>query len=164
MGADFSSIFETEQYLFFERETASSTALRLSCAANRVGELDMGEDARRGFGLRGVGGDAKAGEVLALLLEDVDDVDGGAGAERHQDDLHGAGSVGVSRVAIDSDGFAVFCRALKNLVVLPIAVRDQESVPPVVRRFHYRAFRRKFSRRMLLVNERLSESDLREVG
>jgi len=65
-----------------------------------------------------------------FFFKDVDYVDGGAGAESHQHDLQGAWTVGVSRVAIDGDGLAIFCGALEHLVVLPIGVRDQESVPP----------------------------------
>ena len=40
IGAAFSSIFDTEQYLFFDSATASSTALRLRLAAHRVRQLD----------------------------------------------------------------------------------------------------------------------------
>ncbi len=53
MVADFSSIFETEQYLFFESATASSAALADTLSAYVIGKLDVGEDAGSLRGLFG---------------------------------------------------------------------------------------------------------------
>ena len=80
MVAAFSSIFETEQYLFFDSATASSAALAETAPAYVVPELDMGEDAGSFRCLFGNRGNRQRGERFPFLAQDGNHIHRGAAA------------------------------------------------------------------------------------
>src|SRR5438270_13527567 len=72
--------------------------------AYRILELDVREHARRRRSLSGIRGYAQAGERLALLKKNADDVDGGATAQGHQNRFHRTGAMRVRAIGVDRDG------------------------------------------------------------
>src|SRR5579862_8773154 len=84
-------------------------------------DVEFGPHAR-GFGSAFAGADHFEGfKFLALFFEDDDDVGGGAGAEGHEEELHGAG--GSEMVGIEGDGMAGRADGDKLLLANPLNSR-----------------------------------------